>query len=126
MVRSHVGRWHDPCIEAVNFHAAKRHQKDISPIPGGRNIKEQFATVGMLLISASLHGDSVIGSRRDLGTPQVCEFCNAAHVVNAGAAVNGGSASADQPILLSGWGAGPAVQRLIRALTGWSEICRLE
>ena len=80
----------------------------------------------MLLISASLHGDSVIGSRRALGTPQMCEFCSAAHVVNAGAAVNGDGASTDQPILLSDWDAGPAVQRLIRALTGWSQICRLE
>lgn len=68
----------------------------------------------MLLISASLHGDTAIGSRRGLGTPQVCEFCSVAHVVNAGATGNGDGASTDLPIFLSDWDAEPAVQRLIR------------
>lgn len=72
-------------MEAANSYAAKRRQQGISPVHGGRKMKKLLATAGMLLISVSLHGGSVIGSRHDLstlGTPQVCEFCHTPHLAN--------------------------------------------
>ena len=48
-------------------------------------MKWRFAIAGVLLLSSSLYGGSVIGTRHDLstpGTPQVCEFCHTPHGAN--------------------------------------------
>ncbi len=51
-----------------------------------------IALFSMLLLSPSLFGGSVIGSRHDLstaGTPQVCEFCHTPHSANTNSAIAG-------------------------------------
>ncbi|MHB1123579.1 MAG: cytochrome c3 family protein [Ramlibacter sp.] len=70
---------------ALKLYAAKRFQQGFCSIRGGCNMKRLLSTVVMLLVSVSLHGGSVLGSRHDLSTPatpQVCEFCHTPHVAN--------------------------------------------
>lgn len=55
-------------------------------------MKKLFVIAAMLLLSPTLHGGTVVGSRHDLSTsstPRVCEFCHTPHSANTNPTIPG-------------------------------------